>query len=105
MSNNFKVGDFVIDYYDKVLQLHESDFKGISAKNQDWFNGLKLWAPKIGEWCWNSHVLVKVESINNDRADNLPIYSVSTPMMGESWIGVASLEPFIGKYPLFIKGL
>ena len=64
--------------------------------------GLELWEPKQGEWCWYKNLLVKVISINN-RDDGIISYSVSNPMLGESYSGAITLEPFIGQLPTFIK--
>jgi len=48
----FKVGDWIIDQYDKHLQLNNSHFYGVSSRTPNWFDNLKPWQPKEGEWCW-----------------------------------------------------
>jgi len=48
----FKIGDWVIDQYDKHLQLNNSHFYGVSSRTPNWFDNLKPWHPKEGEWCW-----------------------------------------------------
>lgn len=63
---------------------------------------IKLWQPKLGEWCWYKHLLVKVISIDK-RDDGIIRYVISAPMYAEQYSGAILLEPFIGELPSFLK--
>lgn len=65
-------------------------------------NDIELWQPKVGEWCWYKHLLVKVISVDK-RDDRIIRYVVSAPMYAEQYSGAISLESFIGELPSFIK--
>lgn len=95
--SQFKIGDWVIDQYDKIIQLKESDLKGVGSKNQTWFNQLTVWQPKEGEF-------VVLENLDSDsfsviRWNDDVAESVQTP-----WnIFNLRYEPFIGQLPSFLK--
>ena len=51
--SEYKVGDLVTNYNfceQKPFKLTNSHFRGVTARNEEWFNSLMLWTPKVGEW-------------------------------------------------------
>ena len=100
----FKVGDWV-----RAIDGTDISIIGIDTirwyeeiEDKDIANEWELWQPKVGEWCWYKHLLVKVISIDK-RDDGIIRYVVSAPMYAEQYSGAISLEPFIGTLPSFIK--
>ena len=88
VQTNFKIGDLVTnpDFCEYTpFKISNSDFKGVSAKNQLWFNSLKLWKPKIGEWA------IPDSGINDDMFVVMRYDGVS--LIGDR------CKPFIGKLP------
>lgn len=88
IQTNFKIGDLVTnpEFCEYTpFKLSNSDFKGVSAKNQLWFNSLKLWKPKIGEW------VIPDSGINDDMFVVMRYDGVS--LIGDR------CKPFIGKLP------
>ena len=95
-ESKFKVGDWVRAPSGCIYQINETNV----------LHGTEHfipWQPKVDEWCWYKHLLVKVISIDK-RDDGIIRYVVSAPMYAEQYSGAISLEPFIGTLPSFIKG-
>ena len=91
MTPQFKADNLVInETRDSIYKLQFED------------NDIELWQPKVGEWCWYKHLLVKVISVDK-RDDGIIRYVVSAPMYAEQYSGAISLEPFIGTLPSICK--
>lgn len=86
--HGFKEGDLVTnkDFCEyEPFKLSTKHFKGVTARNQAWFNSLELWKPKIGEW------VIPDSGINDDMFVVMRYDGVS--LIGDR------CKPFIGKLP------
>lgn len=100
-ESKFKVGDWVRDISPENTGIHRiSTSSQLEQANLDC--SYELWQPKVGDWCWYKHMLIKVISIDK-RDDGIIRYVVSAPMYAEQYSGAISLEPFLGTLPSFIK--
>lgn len=96
----FKVGDWVINPEwgtPRPFKLNSGHFKGISQRSDIWFNGLKRWIPKKGEWC-----LFRQDGFKNKRY-TLTQYSHTTENRYEALddSSYSYCEPFIGNLPKY----
>ena len=90
--SEYKVGDLVTNYnfceY-KPFKLTNSHFRGVTARNEEWFNSLMLWTPKVGDW------------VIPDKS----IFDTTFIVMqyDEVLMSPSSCKPFIGELPEMSK--
>lgn len=98
----FKVGDWFI-HSSGIHQVKEVFGDSYRAEDGfDYMEDITPWQPTESKWCWYKHMLVKVININH-RENGVTSYSVSSPMLGESYSGAITLEPFIGQLPTILQ--
>lgn len=102
--NEFKVGDWVVNTTHSgytPFQLKDSDFYGISKKNQVFFTNLKYWQPKLGEWCWFKSASDSAEFGEYVGKTEHGKYQMR-PNSVTCIFNYSYCEPFIGTLPSFL---
>ena len=92
MEYEYKVGDLVTNYnfceY-KPFKLTNKHFRGVTARNEEWFNSLILWTPKDGDW------VIQDKCVFDNAFIVMRYDSVS--------MNPDSCKPFLGELPEGIK--
>lgn len=96
----FKVGDWINVDGDLEI-LTKIDYKKY-IKDPKYLDGVELWQPTEGEWCWSKYDgLVNILSVTDGGYLVFPLSSNRGDCATEYKLG--GLEPFIGQLPSWIK--